>query len=618
MSCAHHCPLSLQSAPWQWLLVPWNLLRGALDRIGPHQRRAVVLLASTGLAIYGCRFVLVVLQERRLHRAAKAKRQACLSVRTALGQALVSRQQAGLRRREEVTRLPVLELRRRMVDGELSPSDVLAAFQSQALRAHMTCNCLTEVLLAAETDAERLSRMDAAARDSLPLFGIPVSIKEHLAIKDLECTFGNPSYCGTPRRLDCAIVRVIRDLGGVPFCRTNMAQMGLAIDCNNTLFGETLNPHDQGRSPGGSSGGEGALVAAFGSPLGIGTDIGGSIRIPAAFCGVCGFKPTPERVTTLDCPPLLDAQSFVVSLSVGPLARDVGGLELACRALFSDHLAALDPCCPPLPFREQPKRPFKVGFYITLKGADAVRAVPAVQRAVMVAKEALEAKGHLVVPWSPPHMDSLQDLCHNLYFADGGEGLRVACNRELITLDLALFATLFGIPKLLRQLLAYLLRPASPLLSNMIRASLGCGSIYRLWRFYECVGAFTVRFTSMWQRSELDAVIGPVLPFVAPPLRHSTFLVAAVPYCAIYNLLGFPAGVVPVTHVTSEDLARLEKEYPVDDLLLRGVRYGQRGSLGMPVGVQCAALKWQDERCLAVMKEIEDALQDDSGEDEGF
>lgn len=619
MSCA--CNICLfahsQSAPWLWLLVPWNLFRGALARVGPRQRQAVLLLAGTGFAYFAFRVGQLILLERRLSRAAKSKRQVCLNERAALGQALVARQMSGLRMRETVMRLPVTELRRRLAAGELSPPDVLAAFQSQALLAHMHCNCLTEVLLTAEEEAARLANLEPSARDQLPLFGLPVSIKEHFAVKDLDCTFGNPSYCAAPRDTDAAVVRLLRELGAVPFCRTNMAQMGLAIDCNNALFGETVNPLDDQRSPGGSSGGEGALVASFGSPLGFGSDIGGSIRIPAAFCGVCGFKPTPDRVSTLDCPPLLDAQSFVVSLSIGPLAQDVDGLELGCRALFSERMARLDPFCPTLPFCAVPPPPngFKIGFYITLKGADALRAVPAVQRAVMIAKEALEARGHVVVPWSPPHLDSLQELCLNCYFSDGGFGLRRACLRELVTLDLALCSALFGLPASLRRLLAFLLRPVSPLLSSTVYASTGCGSIYRLWRFYESIGAFAARFAAMWQRSELDAVICPTLPIVAPPLRHSVFLAAAIPYCVIYNLLGFPAGVMPVSQVTAEDIERLEREYPVDDLLLRAIRAGQRGSVGLPVGVQCVALKWQDERCLAVMKEIEVGLQQVAAEE---
>ena len=121
---------------------------------------------------------------------------------------------------------------------------------------------------------------------------------------------------------DGEAVQMLRAAGAIPFCRTNAPQTNLSYGCSNPIFGATLHPMDASRTPGGSSGGEAALQALGGSILGLGTDIGGSVRVPAAFCGICGFKPGSGRITKKGYFSVLAGQSGVFA-AIGPMSPQV-------------------------------------------------------------------------------------------------------------------------------------------------------------------------------------------------------------------------------------------------------------------------------------------------------
>lgn len=129
------------------------------------------------------------------------------------------------------------------------------------------------------------------------LRGLPISIKDCIQQRGFDATCGSAVRLGQPFATDGLVVATLRNWGLIPFVRTNVPQLLMMAETENYVFGQTKNPWDLSRTPGGSSGGEAALVASGCSVLGLGSDIGGSIRIPAHFTGVVGFKPTPQRVT---------------------------------------------------------------------------------------------------------------------------------------------------------------------------------------------------------------------------------------------------------------------------------------------------------------------------------
>uniref|UniRef100_A0A5K3FIS2 Amidase domain-containing protein n=1 Tax=Mesocestoides corti TaxID=53468 RepID=A0A5K3FIS2_MESCO len=188
---------------------------------------------------------------------------------------------------EMITQLPLHELIEKLKKQELPPAYVLLAYQHKAFRVDKELNCVVEFLYPEFTDVNLKG----------PLAGAPVSLKECIGIKGFDTCVGCACYVDHASKNDAVALQLIRSLGGVPFVRTTVPQTMMSTQCSNPITGVTLNPLRKDRTPHGSSGGEGALVGGGGSPLGFGTDVGGSVRLPAAMCGVVGFKPTTRRLS---------------------------------------------------------------------------------------------------------------------------------------------------------------------------------------------------------------------------------------------------------------------------------------------------------------------------------
>ena len=155
-------------------------------------------------------------------------------------------------------------------------------------------NCICEFIVEARTWALELEKVPEEQRGHL--YGLPMSIKECFKVKGYYATAGMSRFLDHPTPEDGQFVKGLKDNGAIPFCLTNVSQTMKSYGCSNPIYGVTSNPMSKLRSPGGSSGGEASLIASGGSLLGIGTDVGGSLRIPAHFCGAVGMKPTTGRI----------------------------------------------------------------------------------------------------------------------------------------------------------------------------------------------------------------------------------------------------------------------------------------------------------------------------------
>ncbi|XP_023344204.1 fatty acid amide hydrolase 1 [Eurytemora carolleeae] len=165
---------------------------------------------------------------------------------------------------------------------------------AKALSVDEKINVVCDFILEATSWAEGLKNVPIEQRGSL--YGLPISVKECFFVKGYDATIGLSGLINKPALEDSPYVKFIKDAHGIPFCLTNIPQTMVSYSCSNPVYGNTCNPHDLLRTPGGSSGGEGALIAAGASLLGIGSDIGGSLRIPSHFSGVVGLKPTNGRI----------------------------------------------------------------------------------------------------------------------------------------------------------------------------------------------------------------------------------------------------------------------------------------------------------------------------------
>ncbi|KFP31850.1 Vitamin D3 hydroxylase-associated protein, partial [Colius striatus] len=272
------------------------------------------------------------------------------------------REQVPSAQTDAILSLPLLELTRRLQEGSLSPKTVLYTYLEKALEVTQQTNCLQHFIPECEEQLQEIQEQ----REK-----VFFSIKDHIGYKGHLSTCGLVQCLGTVVQEDSVLVKVLKTQGAIPFAVTNVPQSLFNYDCSNPIFGQTLNPLNPQKSPGGSSGGEGALIAGGGSILGIGSDIGGSIRLPSSFCGLCGLKPTAQRLRRLDQCLLNVGMCFPptpVPCALGPMARDVDSLALCMKALLCQEMFQLDPTVPPIPFNEEVysgRAALRVGYYDT-------------------------------------------------------------------------------------------------------------------------------------------------------------------------------------------------------------------------------------------------------------
>lgn len=485
--------------------------------------------------------------------------------------------------------------------GQVTATDVLDAHIARIEAVDGELNALPVRLFDEARTTAALA--DDAVRDGCPigpLHGVPVSIKEQYRVSGTAVTLGLRSRAQAIDDAEGPLVTALRDAGAVVLGKTNVLQTLTGWESVNPLHGRTLNPHDHGRTPGGSSGGEAALIAAGGSPLGLGGDFGGSIRVPAHFTGIAGFKPTAGRLPGGDFPAglFLDGQE-IVAASPGPMAREVEDLETCMRVLVTAGPDTSGHPVPPVPWRE---RPDVAGMRIGVSSSNGlVEPSAAIRRAVEEAAQILFAQGAEIVPVTPP--DPLEGLRIFLgaIGADGGSALRALLDGEAPVPQLAGILRGTGLPAPLRRVVA----------AGMDRG--GRGDVARTIRFlaprdaerYQQLtadrSAYRAEFEQRLRQAGVSALICPPAAVPAPPHDTTGDMVDAFTYSTVFNVLGAPAGVVPVTRVRDSETSRPPGTSPRD----RALAMADRGSAGLPVGVQVAGPSWSDEVVLAVMGAIQ-------------
>ncbi|XP_030062901.1 vitamin D3 hydroxylase-associated protein [Microcaecilia unicolor] len=501
--------------------------------------------------------------------------------------------------------LSLQDLAQKLREASLSPEDVLRTYMEKALQVTRELNCVTDYLQECEAQLRRLRGQD---RRGL-LYGVPVSLKDNFNCKGHDSTLGLQQNLFCPVPEDCVVVQVLKAQGAIPFVKTNIPQSLLSYDCSNVIFGQTLNPWNHEKTSGGSSGGEAALIAGGGSVLGLGTDIGGSIRFPGAFCGICSLKPTGNRLSRQGVKSSLMGQKTVTA-AVGPMARDVDSLALCMKALLCDHMFRLDPTVPPIPFRDEvydSTSPLRIGYYET---DGFMMPVPSMRRAILETKQLLEAAGHTLVPFTLPRLDyAVLELAMRGLAADGGSTFLKAFKGDFVDPTLKSQILLFKLPGWLKRLLSIVLRPLYPRIAKSLKNLAGVSSVQDLWLQHVEATEYCHEFITEWNKLELDVMLCPLLS-PAQKIGYPGKLFAGICYTVLYNLLNFPAGVVPVTTVTEKDERELKHHQgyykdPWDKQIVKAME----GGVGLPVAVQCVALPWQEELCLRFMKEVERLTQ---------
>lgn len=307
-----------------------------------------------------------------------------------------------------------------------SSVQVAMAFCKRAAIAHQATNCLAYIMFnSALEQAEQLDAyMEKHNKPIGPLHGLPISVKEHIYLLDTPASSGLISWANAPSPCDSLIVKVFRKAGAVFYVKTTNPQTLMALETHSNLFGRTLNPFNTALTSGGSSGGESALVAMCGSPLGIGTDIGGSIRSPSAFCGGWGLKPSVARLPHSGLSGLHAGMENIVGC-VGPMANSLADLELFCRVALAAEPWNHEPSLIPIPWRPFVATALPRKLRIGVCWHDGVVTPhPPVQRALKDTVEALKAEGHEVVDWDATYHVDLVRWINKAYFLDGAAEYR--------------------------------------------------------------------------------------------------------------------------------------------------------------------------------------------------
>ena len=305
------------------------------------------------------------------------------------------------------------ELADRIQSGEVSSREVVEAHLARIDQVNGTTNAIPAVLAdAALADADAADAAPAAGRG--PLHGVPFTVKQSIDCLGSATTFGIAARRNALPHRDAPVVERMKAAGAIPIGRTNLSEMGMRIAADNPLHGRTLNPFDPSLTAGGSSGGDAVALATGMTPLGLGSDMGGSLRMPACFCGVAALKPTTGRVPHASS---LEPQDFGIATQAmfvqGPMARSVDDLTLALSILAGRDRR--DPRSVDAPLRGPDPEARCVALVRTIPGIDLPAATSA---AIVRAGQILADVGWEVEEATPPELPRTAEIWGRLLVSD--------------------------------------------------------------------------------------------------------------------------------------------------------------------------------------------------------
>lgn len=439
-----------------------------------------------------------------------------------------------------------------------------------------------------------------------PLHGVPVTIKESIKVAGTATTLGLPGQMGWRAETDGPLVTRLRRGGAILLGKTNISQLTLYPEADNPVYGRTTNPWNPARTCGGSSGGEAAIIASGGSALGIGNDSGGSVRIPAHFCGIHGLNPTAGRLTNEDTRLDLFPSFGPFIPQQGPLARRVQDLALAMSVLSPtsadcrpDEAQRHWPSSEIIESAELGIEGFYVGYY---EDNGYTRASPAIRRAVREAAEILRARGASVAPFTPPDVGESMRLFLSIMTADGALMFKRALGDNSPDPRVKDLLTAAGLPRALRPLIAKVMELRGQHYTASMVRWMGRRSKQEYSKLLQELDEYRQRFLAEMDEDHVDLLLSP--PYALPAFQHgaSKRLFPALSYSLLYNVLGYPAGVVAATRVRDGE----ESDRPLSkDSYEIAATEAEQGSAGLPVGVQVAARPWREDIVLAAMSALE-------------
>jgi amidase len=435
--------------------------------------------------------------------------------------------------------------------GQVSPTEVLREHAVRIQRLNPALNAFAQLHLEnAFVEAKRIESLLMSSFAEGELMGVPITIKSCIDVKGLRCTAGSRLRANYEAAEDATLVARLRRAGAIVIGNTTTPEMLMAYHTESSIHGRTNNPWDIKRTPGGSSGGEAAAISSCMSAAGFGSDAGGSIRVPAHFTGICGFKPTPGLIPTTGHYPAC-AGPFALLGVVGPMARTVKDLQLlftATTGYDSKDPVSIPATLKPVDITQVKK--LRIGYY---EDDGEFTPTPETIMAVRMAAQSLQDAGFVVEPFRPRGLARARELWE-VIFVEAGAMLVGAASRGRENES----------SSNTREFLA--LASSRPIMTGE-----------RL--LHTLIELDQLRFQMKEQMRDFPILLSPVCSIPAflheqagwGPLHEADYL-RTMSYAQHYNLLGNPAATVPV---------------------------GQSAQ-GLPIGVQIAGNPYKDKEVLAV------------------
>ncbi|CAF1089522.1 unnamed protein product [Adineta steineri] len=474
-----------------------------------------------------------------------------------------------------------------LANGQLTAEQVIKAYLKRAGIAHQLTNCATEFL--GDEAINRAKYLDEEFKKrGQPigaLHGLPISVKDYIPMRGRRTSAGYMTWMNRIAEDDALVLKILYEAGAIFYVRTAQPQSLMHLECDNPIYGKTVNPFNRNLTCGGSSGGEGPLISLKGSPMGVGTDIGGSVRSPAANNGIYGLRPTTFRIPKQGIMGIQSGRESILGV-VGPLARGREDINLFMKTILDAEPWLKEPSLVPIPWRLISLNSINLTVAV-MWDDNVVHPHPPIIRALRETIEHLKKAGIRVIDWEPIDHQKGWDLISALFYCNGAEeerNLIAETNEQLLPLT----EWIFNQPNVKKR--------------NWTEMN-GLISERETYR---------TQYAKIWNEREkslncsIDCLLTPVGPSAAP--QHGTAKWWG--YTSIWNLLDYPAAVFPVTTV---DLVRdqIEVDYKPRNSLDKEnyeLYTSPQAYANAPIGLQVICRRYNDEKVMKCVEIIEQAM----------
>ncbi|KAL4906382.1 hypothetical protein BDW74DRAFT_176712 [Aspergillus multicolor] len=470
--------------------------------------------------------------------------------------------------------------------GTYTAVETVTAFCKRAAICQQLCQALTEICFSEAI--EKAKKLDeyferTGGKTVGPLHGLPMTFKECFHVKGYDASNGYISRCFDPSTTTTPIIQLVEDAGAVVIAKTNVPQTMLVAECENNVFGRTKNPIVNHLSCGGSSGGEGALSAFRGNALGIGTDVGGSIRLPAAFNSVYGYKPSVGILPFIG----YAASGWTgvntgIPAVLGPIGHSIRDLRLLTKAVRERKPWLFDPAVIH-GVMESPDPALETKPIVGILHESGVTPHPPIRRALREAQLKVEAAGYEVRDFTPvcPDFAELREISSQLFTVDGASYAK----RELARAG----------------------EPVVPSVTNFGFFDMPRKTHEEMWQWNTKKGQMQKEMLDAWQQLGIDVLIAPAAPHTPIPPEHCTSEL----YTVAWNAVDYPAIIIPFTKAVPQLEPKNNAFQPKHDLDQRvQALYDPELMAGAPVSLQFVAPRLQDAALLRYAEELDKVLNE--------